>query len=248
MYNSAWPEMYWQLFDYYLMPNGAFFGTQTGSQPLNIVYNYGDKDIYVVNDTLQAFEQLKAEVRVLNSDAHILYSKEIPFDIEENISVKILDMPPIDGLSRAYFIDLKLKDSQENILGRNFYWLSTQEDVLDEENTLWFVTPNKAFADLSGLKDLPEVQIAANYQFMDLGEEQEIQVNLENQSDSIAFFIELNVYGTESGRSVLPMFWDDNYVSLLPGETREIRARFSKEDLHGEMPAFRFSGWNVQND
>lgn len=248
MYNSAWPEMYWQLFDYYLMPNGAFYGTQTGSEPLNIVYNYGDKDIYVVNDTLRVFEELKAEVRVLNIDARVLFSKDMPVDIEENISVKILDMPPIDGLSTTYFIDLKLKDAQENILGRNFYWLSTKEDVLDEENTLWFVTPNKAFADLSGLKDLPEVEITTNYQFVDLGEEQEIQVSLENPSDSIAFFIELNVYGTESGRSVLPIFWEDNYVSLLPGETREIRARFSKEDLHGETAAFRFSGWNIQKD
>jgi exo-1,4-beta-D-glucosaminidase len=248
MYNSAWPEMYWQLFDYYLMPNGAFYGTQTGSQPLNIVYNYGDKDIYVVNDTLQAFDELRAEVRVLNIDARVVFSKDIPVDTEENNSVKILDIPPIDGLSTTYFIDLKLKDSQENILGRNFYWLSTKEDVLDEEKTLWFVTPNKAFADLSGLKDLPEAQITADYQFVDLGEEQEIQVNLENLSDSIAFFIELNVYGSTSGQSVLPIFWDDNYVSLLPGETREIRARFSKEDLQGESPAFRFSGWNVRSE
>jgi exo-1,4-beta-D-glucosaminidase len=248
MYNSAWPEMYWQLFDYYLMPNGAFYGTQTGSAPLNIVYNYGDKDIYVVNDTPQAYEGLKAEVRVLNSEARVLFSKDIQVDMDENNSAKILEMPQIDGLSTVYFIDLRLKDSQGNILGRNFYWLSTKEDILDEKNTLWFVTPNKSFADLTRLKDLPEVQITANHQFMDLGEDQEIHVTLENPSDKLAFFIELNVYRTTSGHSVLPIFWDDNYISLLPGETREIRARFSKEDLRGETAAFRFSGWNVQND
>jgi exo-1,4-beta-D-glucosaminidase len=248
MYNSAWPEMYWQLFDYYLIPNGAFYGTKIGSEPLNIVYNYGDKDIYVVNDTLQAHENLKAEIRILNVTSEVLYSKDVPFDIEENRSEKICDMPQIEGLSTVYFIDLKLKDSSGNILGRNFYWLSTKEDILDEKNTLWFVTPNKSFADFSGLKDLPEVQIAANHQFIDAGDEQVIQVTLENPSDFIAFFIEMNIYGTSSGHSVLPIFWEDNYVSLLPGETREIRARFSKEDLHEEMPAFRFSGWNVQKD
>jgi exo-1,4-beta-D-glucosaminidase len=224
MYNSAWPEMYWQLFDYYLMPNGAFYGTKTGSQPLNIIYNYGDKDIYVVNDTLQPYDRLKAEVRVLNADARVRFAKDIQFSIDENLSAKILEMPSIEDLSAVYFVDLKLKNSQETILGRNFYWLSTDEDVLDEEKTLWFVTPNKSFADLSGLKDLPEVQIKTNYQFLDLGEEQEIQVTLENPSDAIVFFIELNVYGIESGRSVLPIFWEDNYISLLPGETREICA------------------------
>jgi exo-1,4-beta-D-glucosaminidase len=248
MYNSAWPEMYWQLFDYYLMPNGAFYGTQTGSEPLNIVYNYGDKDIYVVNDTLLDYKNLKAEIRVLNDGAQVLYSKDVQVDIEENRSAKILEMPLIEGLSSVYFIDLKLKDSQGEILGRNFYWLSTKEDILDEEGSQWFVTPNKAFADLTGLKNLPEIQIKVKHQFIDRGEEQEIQVTLENPSDGVAFFIELNVYGAESGNSVLPIFWDDNYVSLMPGETREIRARFSKDDLHGETPAFRFSGWNVQTD
>jgi exo-1,4-beta-D-glucosaminidase len=248
MYNSAWPEMYWQLFDYYLMPNGAFYGTKTGSEPLNIIYNYGDKDIYVVNDTLRTQKGLKAEVRVLDIDANVLLSKDIPVDLEKNISAKILEMPQVGGLSTTYFIDLKLKDPQENVLGRNFYWLSAKEDILDEKNTLWFVTPNKSFADFSALKDLPVVQIKAKHQFIDRGEEQEIEVELENPSDAIAFFIEMNVYGTASGRSVLPIFWDDNYVSLLPGETREIRARFSKEDLDGETPAFRFSGWNVPKD
>ncbi|NOR15693.1 MAG: glycoside hydrolase family 2, partial [Candidatus Aminicenantes bacterium] len=248
MFNSAWPEMYWQLFDYYMMPNGAFYGTQTGSEPLNIVYNYGDKDIYVVNDTLQAHDGLRAEVLVLNTDARVLFSKDIQVDIEKNISAKILEMPQIDGLSTVYFIDLKLKDSPGNILGRNFYWLSTKEDILDEKNTLWFVTPNKSFADFTGLKALPEVPIEVKHQFIGPGKDQEIHVTLENPSDKLAFFIELNVCGTASGRSVLPIFWDDNYVSLLPGETREIRARFYKEDLHGETPAFRFSGLNVQND
>jgi len=86
------------------------------------------------------------------------------------------------------------------------------------------------------------------HHFTDLGKEQEIHVTLENPSDSIAFFIELNVCSAESGHSVLPIYWTDNYVSLLPGETREIRARFSKEDLKGDTPAFRFNGWNVKSD
>ncbi|MCP5050990.1 MAG: glycoside hydrolase family 2, partial [bacterium] len=51
MLNSAWPQMFWQLYDYYLMPNGAFYGAKTGSQPLNIAYHYGNHSIHVVNDT-----------------------------------------------------------------------------------------------------------------------------------------------------------------------------------------------------
>lgn len=248
MYNSAWPEMYWQLFDYYLMPNGAFYGVKMGSKPLNIVYNLGDKNIYIVNDTLDSFRDLTAEVRVLDMDSKVLLEENLPVSVEENRAIKIFAMPRIDGLSSVYFIDLRLKDTSDETLGRNFYWLSTKEDVLDEEGSLWFVTPNKAFADLKGLKDLPDARVETKYQFADIGDSQEIQVTLENVSDRLAFFCELNVAGSETGNSVLPIFWEDNYVSLLPGETRIISARFSKEDLKGETPVLRFSGWNVKGD
>lgn len=248
MYNSAWPAMFWQLFDYYLMPNGAFYGAKTGSEPLNLVYNYGSEDIYIVNDTLHAFENLTAEVRVLNVDSKALLSESIPVSVDENTSKKIFDMSPMDGLSSVYFLDLKLKDADGKAVSRNFYWLSIKKDVLDETNSTWFYTPNQSFADFKGLKDLPEVQVKASCRIADLGNEQEIQVSLENLSDTIALFIELKLIGEESGDSVLPIFWDENYLSLLPGETRKISARFLKEDLKGEAPVFRFSGWNVKGD
>lgn len=248
MYNSAWPEMFWQLFDYYLMPNGAFYGVKMGSEPLNIVYNLVDKDIYVVNDTLDSFDDLTAEVRVLDIDSKVLLMENIPVSIGENTAIKIFEMPRIESLSSVYFIDLRLKNTSGETLGRNFYWLSTKEDVLDEEGSLWFVTPNKTFADLKGLKDLPDAKVETKYQVIDLGDRQEMQITLENVSDRIAFFLELNIAGSETGNSILPIFWDDNYVSLLPGETRKISARFLIEDLKGEAPVFRLSGWNVKGD
>lgn len=247
MYNSAWPAMFWQLFDYYLMPSGAFYGTKIGCEPLNIVYNYKDRDIYVVNDTLFSFDNLKAEIRILDVDSKVVFAKNIAVNIGENMSQKILELPLIENLGTLYFIDLKLKDSRGEVRGRNFYWLSTKEDVLDEENSTWFHTPNKAFADLTELRSLPEARVRVSHEFRDSGSGQEIQVKLVNTSDKIAFFIELNVYGEESGNSVLPIFWDDNYVSLLPGETRVIHACFSMEDLKGEAPAFRWGGWNVKS-
>jgi exo-1,4-beta-D-glucosaminidase len=248
MYNSAWPEMFWQLFDYYLNPNGAFYGTKTACEPLNIVYNYGDQDIYIVNDTHTAYSDLTAKIQVFNISSKRVFKQDIPVSVDEYSSIKILETPSMEGLSPVYFMDLELKDASENLLSSNFYWLSTKEDILDDEGSTWFYTPNKAFADFKGLKDLPEVQIEAAHQFEDLGEEMEIRVTLQNPSDRIAFFIDMNVYLAESGHSVLPIFWDDNFISLLPGETRESRARFLKEDLRGEIPAFRLSGWNAKSD
>ena len=41
------------------------------------------------------------------------------------------------------------------------------------------------------------------------------------------------------------MFWEDNYLSLLPGETRVVTATYRKRDLGGAAPRVVVSGWNV---
>jgi exo-1,4-beta-D-glucosaminidase len=246
MLNSAWPEMFWQIYDYYLMPNGAFYGTKTGSQPLNIAYNYGDKAIYLVNDTYVSYENLNAEIRVFNFDSREVFSKAVPVTLGENESKKILDISDIKELSPIYFLDLKLKNSDGKVVGNNFYWLSLKEDTLDEKGTTWFYTPIKEFADFTGLVDLPKVVLDVQHKFETMDSEQLVHVTIKNPADKIAFFIELKVIGERSGRSVLPIFWDDNYISLLPGETKTISGRFYSDDTGGEKPVFVFSGWNLK--
>jgi hypothetical protein len=45
----------------------------------------------------------------------------------------------------------------------------------------------------------------------------------------------------------LPILWDDNYFSLLPGESREIDGVFAAEDLAGAAPVVEVGGWNIQS-
>jgi exo-1,4-beta-D-glucosaminidase len=44
---------------------------------------------------------------------------------------------------------------------------------------------------------------------------------------------------------VLPIYLDDNYITLLPKETRRISGLFLTEDLLGEVPKIRIRGWNA---
>ncbi len=245
MLNSAWPEMFWQLYDYYLMPNGAFYGAKVASQPLNIAYNYGDKNIYIVNDTYTPFENLTALMKVLNIESELVYEKELPFTVQEYESKKILDLPAFQDISKTYFLSLKISDGQNKIRSENFYWLSTKADVIDSSDDTWFSTKNKSYADLSDLKELPKVEIEENHHFKSSADGQILHVQLKNIGDKIAFFIELNVYNKASGKSILPIFWDNNYISLLPGELKELKARFSKKALNGGQPAFRLNGLNI---
>ncbi|UCF38686.1 MAG: glycoside hydrolase family 2 [Acidobacteriota bacterium] len=245
MINSAWPETYWQLYDWYLMPNGAFYGAKTGSDPVNVVYNYGDEDIYVVNDTLANLDGGSVEIRVLNLDSKEIFQQDVDVAVPSNTSTKVFEMPKLGGLSRVYFLDLRLKSSDDQILSRNFYWLSTRKDVLDFENTLWFVTPNKGFADMRPLRNLKKVEVSLESKIEASEQTQTATVTLENRSEQVAFFIELKVVREDTAASVLPVLWDDNYISLLPGEKREIQAVFQTKDLGGAAPQVRMSGPNL---
>lgn len=245
MLNSAWPAMYWQLYDYYLMPNGAFYGAKKACEPVHILYHYYNNGVYVFNDTFEPINNLKAEICVLNIQSNEIFRETKDIDIKANTSSQIMQLPEIKGLSSVYFLDIKLLDSAGRRVSDNFYWLSTKKDVMDYPGTKWYVTPIKEFADFTGLKELPGIKIEVKHSFEHTDGEQKIHVTLKNPTPTIAFFVHLNVVGKQSGNSVLPIYWDDNYVSLLPGETKEIHAYFSDEDLEGDEPVLKVSGWNV---
>ena len=244
MFNSAWPETFWQLFDWYLMPNGAFYGTKKACQPLNLIYNYKDHNIYVANNYNEAFDNLKAEIRVLNINSEEISSSTIDFNIAENISSKIFEMPEFINITTTYFVDLKLKDENDKEISTNFYWLSTKEDVLDIENSEWFITPNKSYADFTLLNEMPETKINVTHEFSGDGNEKQLTVNIKNKSDKIAFFIELQLKNVETGLSVLPIFWEDNYITLLPGESKIINAEFNTSASINELK-FDYKGLNI---
>ena len=68
---------------------------------------------------------------------------------------------------------------------------------------------------------------------------------VENPSSSLAFMVHLRVAKGSSGEDVVPIFWDDNYVSLMPGEKRELSARFESGKNNGEGLVLIVDGWNV---
>jgi exo-1,4-beta-D-glucosaminidase len=246
MLNSAWPEMYWQLYDYYLAPNGAFYGAKTGSQPLNIAYDYGRHAICIVNDTLNPYQRLKAEIRILDLDSKIVFTKDVSVDITANQSKMILDVPKIENLTPVYFVDLKLKDGEGKVKGDNFYWLSTRADTLDNAKTEWFYTPQKEYADFTALNTLPEVDVDRTIYLGMKNNEELVRVTLNNNSDKIAFFLELKLLDPETGRSIQPLFWEDNYISLLPGESKTISGRYAFRAPGAKEPQFKLTGWNLK--
>lgn len=70
-------------------------------------------------------------------------------------------------------------------------------------------------------------------------------LTLKNTGDRPALMIRLNVVGEQTGEQVLPVLYEDNYFSLMPGEQKEVLVRVRNEDTRGEKPVIKLSGFNV---
>ncbi len=245
MLNSAWPEMFWQLYDYYLMPNGAFYGTKKACEPLNAVYNYKDKNIYWVNDFNSPCNNQLVSIEVFDINSKLLFAEKVLVNMEAHSSGLAFEMPQLEGLTSTYFVNLELLNESNELVTDNFYWLSTKADEMLFEETTWVYTPPKDYANLQALNTLPEVEVAKTWKQTTDGEYTYFECQLENKSEQIAFFIEAAVFNKANGEVIVPVFWDDNYISIMPNETKTITAKIANK-LLPESVDYRVEGWNIK--
>lgn len=247
MYNASWPKLWWQLYDYYLMPTGAFYAAKKANEPLHILYNYGSNAVDLINNTLEDASALNAAITVYDFGMKELIKKEVPVvQLKERGTKEIFKLPGDLALSKTWFLDLRLKDNSGKVLSTNFYVLSTQQYLLNEPKTTWFVTPQSQYADLKMLNNLPSVKLKMNQTSTQKDEKTYVNVDLENPSDHLALMVHLDLKRGDNGESVVPVFWDDNYVTLLPGEKRTLTVYCHTRDLNGEKTVVKLDGWSVE--
>jgi len=247
--NSAWPKLIWQLFDTYLQPNGSFYGVKKACKPLHAIYRYGFDDIYLANEDLQTAKNLTVKIQVFDIHSKEIFADQWEGDIPSNISKFIYKLPEIKDLTSVYFLDLRIYNQKNEEVDNNIYWLSTQKDVLDYDGSKklpWaYYTPTKQYADFTALDQLAKVKLNIKYDYSKDKQSGKIKLAIKNPSATIAFFNFLDVIDPHTNQPVLPIYWDDNYITLLPGEERTCEAEFFLSDFKGEKPVLEVRGWNV---
>jgi exo-1,4-beta-D-glucosaminidase len=246
MLNNAWPSMIWHLYDFYLRPGGGYFGAKIAMEPLHPLYGYDDNSIWVVSSQYQDAKGLKLTTKVLNIDGSEKFSQQTSVDAPADSTNKFLTLPQIEGLSSTYFVLLRLEDASGKIVGSNFYWLSTKPETLDWANSNWFTTPVLSYADFTALSQLPKVKLKVSSRTEQKNGESITHVMVENPSKALAFFVRMKVNKGAGGDEILPVIWEDNYISLLPGEKRELTATYRTSELGNAKPTVEVTGWNVE--
>jgi exo-1,4-beta-D-glucosaminidase len=246
MLNNAWPGLIWHLYDYHLRPAGGYFGSKKALELVHVQFSYDDRTVAIVNGKQEAFKGLKVVAKIYDTSMKEHFSHEEVSDVAADGVTKSFKVDEPGGISSTYFLNLQLFSSSGELLSRNFYWLSTKPDVPDFTKTEWYYTPLTEYADFVALESLPKASVHASMTVSRRGEETAARVTVENTGSGLAFLVRLRLLKGQDGAEVLPVFFDDNYLALLPGEKRDIRVQVRNRDLGAAKPVLAVDGFNVE--
>jgi exo-1,4-beta-D-glucosaminidase len=232
MLNSARPGLYWQLYDYYFVPNASYYSVKKGNAPLQLVLDYAKRTVYAVNELLDT-RQLQASMSLYGLDGKLLAERTQPVNVAPYSSVKTFDIPSAEGVS---FLFLTLKDCQGNVVARNEYALSSVADEYDWSTSDWYKTEFTRFAQYQSLAQLPKADVTITSQTYQDGR---LTLTLKNASDCVAFFVRLAAKDA-AGHLIVPAFWSDNYLSIPPQGEIQLTC-----DLPVSPVTISLDGWNV---
>jgi exo-1,4-beta-D-glucosaminidase len=254
MLNNHWPSFFGHLFDYYFKQGGGYFGAKKALQPVSVVWDYyaaGDGSTahtYAVNQQLDPIHKANVSIRFYNLDGVERYSAQANnLRVPSSSSVEALTVGRIAGLSPVYFVRCQLTDAAGEVLAENVYWKSrTDDDIGPPSDEDQFQTKVAQLADMSALNSMPAARVVASGQYYrQANDETRVKIRFANNSDHIAFFLRAEITKDADGEEVLPIRYDDNYITIFPHETRELEALFEGSLLAGHEPGLRFEGYDV---
>lgn len=241
MLNSAWPNLHWQLFDYYISPMGAYFGTKVGTRLEHLAYDYETQNVWLINHSNDMKGQRQIEIDLIDADGKKISSTKARATTTPSSSKQIQPVSGIDEIEDIAFLRLILRDGKKN-LSRNVYWLSSKPDVLNWDESNWYYTPVTDYADFSKLESLPTATVKATVKHVKSSNGwTSAEVQLENKSKVPAVFLRVNV--AQSHGDITLVFWSDNYVTLWPKEKMTLAVSFQTTDKY----VFEISGRNVES-
>ncbi|HEX4022877.1 MAG TPA: glycosyl hydrolase family 2 [Acidobacteriaceae bacterium] len=241
MLNNAWPSVIWHLYDYYLQTGGGYFGTKIACEPLHVQYSYDDHSIYVVSSLPTPVSSLTVHVEVYDFQLQRVFDQTQTVNVAADGSQHAMDIPAsiFQPESSLHFVRLELKKPSGEVVSRNFYWIPSKLTEFDWKKTDYTHTEAKEFANMQILQTLPKVEIHGALTMKG----RELHVHLENPSHGLAFQVQVAA-NSPDGKPVIPLLWSDDFVELMPGESRDLTANLPA-DYKGAAPTVTVTSWNT---
>jgi hypothetical protein len=226
MSHPCWPTFVWQTYDYYLEPTAAYFGIKKAAEPLHIQWNPVGNTVEVVNYNAGNQKGLTARIEILNMDGSTKWDRSANLDASEDTVQSPITIEFPADLSPTHFLRLTLSQGTK-VLSTNFYLRGTEE------------------YNYRAIRDLPKVKLETATKAVQQGNRWVLTTTLKNPSKTPALLVRLKAVREKSGDRILPAMYEDNYVALMPGESRVIKTELESADTRGESPRMVVEGFNT---
>ncbi len=233
MSDPAQPSFVWQIYHYDLEPNSTLFAIKSACEMVHIQFNQANGELEVINNLPTPLADATARVSIYRLDGSLAsqYDTKVTAEPSAAASLGEVKFPPL--LASTHFLKLELLDAKGALLSSNFYWLGEPgyPDLLADLNNLPTVT-------LDAQIESPDASLAADGKRL-------VTVAIHNPSAGIALMAHLQLRRKASGERVLPAYYSDNYISLVPNESRTITIEADSSAFRGEDALVLVDGWNV---
>jgi len=228
MSHPAQPSFVWQLYHYDLEPNSSLFAVRSAGEMVHIQFNEADGELQVINNLPQPLTDAVARVSIYLLDGTLAsqYDTKVTAEPSSVTNLGEVKFPP--RISSTHFLKLELRDAKGELISSNFYWRG-----------------EPGYPDLlTDLNELPKVTLEAKVERSISGGKQMVTVTLHNPTNSVALMAHLQLRDS-SGERVLPVYYSDNYVSLVPNESKTITIEAAQQDSMDKGATVVVDGWNV---
>lgn len=239
--NSANRQTCGRMWDWSLEPTAALYFSQKAHEPIHVQYDFLKNTVGVNNELPQAYPGLTVTARILNMDMSEAYRATATVNLPADAFVtNVLSIVPPANLSSVHFLKLTLTDASSNVLSDNFYWRSTNA-----------YTPGRTwtgpqYQGMSAISHMSKVTLNSHVTQTVQDGKNYYQVEVTNPSNAptVAFMVWLRLQGIADSKPIRPAFYDDNFFSLLPGESRTIAIEYST-NINAATTKLIIDGWNV---
>ncbi len=224
---NPWTALRGQMYDYYLDVNACLYGLRKGGESLHIMFNPADSSVYLVNNGFSARRDLMVEAAAVDvGTGEVIPATAVFNEIQPSMGKKYFGMNDFLkklGRHNGVFVLLRLREKDKTPVSENLYWLPGAD------------------GSYTALQQMPKAALTVTASRKNA---RSFTVRLQNAAGGpVAFFNRIAVIDKATGKRVLPAFFSDNYLSVLPGEHKEVEIETGP--TQGDLQ-LEYYGWNTE--
>ena len=219
MSQPSWPSLVWNFYSWNYDPDASLFGAQKGAEPVHIQMSLPECKVAVINHLSNRLENAMVTAIIYDLSGHVEQTRTNTVTANPDACTDVLTLDwPAKG---CHFVRLELHNHDGKLLSENFYWHASDEKDVQELNSL------------------PKVKLNGELHT----ERGAVTGRVTNTGNAPALAIYLTLRDAKTGEHILPAYYNDNYFSLLPGESHDFRIEFPR---HNGKPQVSMTGWNIE--